>query len=218
MAPPVTVFGSAVFANAARVLACLEEVGAEYQVVEVDYMANEHKGADHLARNPFGQIPAFQDGDVMLFESRAISKYVLRKYSKPGQEDILREGSPEEGAAVDVWTEVEAHHYFPAIAPIVYECVVYPARLGAQPNQAVVEESLGKLRKVLDVYEARLSKHPYLAGNFFSFADLSHFPYTNYFMRTEHASLLDSYPHVKAWWGRVVARPSVNKICAGMVL
>lgn len=48
---PVTVFGSAVFANAARVLACLEEVGAEYEVVEVDYMAKEHKGPGHLARN-----------------------------------------------------------------------------------------------------------------------------------------------------------------------
>jgi len=49
--PPVTVFGTANFANAARVMACLEEVGVEYDVVEVDYMAKEHKGAEHLARN-----------------------------------------------------------------------------------------------------------------------------------------------------------------------
>ncbi|KAL6597920.1 hypothetical protein ACP70R_046725 [Stipagrostis hirtigluma subsp. patula] len=215
---PVTVFGSAVFANAARVLACLEEVGAEYQVVEVDYMAQEHKGAEHLARNPFGQIPAFQDGDLMLFESRAIAKYVLRKYTKPSQEDLLREGNLEEAAMVDMWTEVEAHHYFPAIAPIVYECVVYPARLGIPPNQEVVDGSLQKLRKVLDVYEARLSKNDYLAGDFFSLADLSHFPYTFYFMTTPHASLLDAYPHVKAWWERVMERPSVKKTSDGMVL
>ncbi|KAL6615305.1 hypothetical protein ACP70R_037575 [Stipagrostis hirtigluma subsp. patula] len=215
---PVTVFGSAVFANAARVLACLEEVGAEYQVVEVDYMAQEHKGPDHLARNPFGQIPAFQDGDVMLFESRAIAKYVLRKYTKPSQEDLLREGNLEEAAMVDVWTEVEAHHYFPAIAPIVYECVVYPARLGMAPNQEVVNESLQKLRMVLDVYEERLSKNKYLAGDFFSLADLSHFPYTFYFMTTSHASLLDAYPNVKAWWERVMERPSVKTTSAGMVL
>lgn len=48
---PVTVFGTANFANAARVMACLEEVGVEYQIVEVDYMAKEHKAAEHLARN-----------------------------------------------------------------------------------------------------------------------------------------------------------------------
>uniref|UniRef100_A0A0A8ZS47 glutathione transferase n=1 Tax=Arundo donax TaxID=35708 RepID=A0A0A8ZS47_ARUDO len=215
---PVKVFGSAVFANAARVLACLEEVGVEYEVAEVDYMVKEHKGPEHLARNPFGQIPAFQDGDVMLFESRAISKYVLRKYSRSAQVDLLREGNPEEAAMVDVWTEVEAHHYFPAIAPIVYECVVYPARLGIPPNQKVVGESLEKLRKVLDVYEARLSKSKHLAGDFFSFADLSHFPYTFYFITTPHASLLDSYPHVKAWWESIMARPSVKKPSADMVL
>jgi len=51
MAPPVKVFGSAVFANAARVMACLEEVGVEYEVVEVDYTAMEHKGPQHLSKN-----------------------------------------------------------------------------------------------------------------------------------------------------------------------
>jgi glutathione S-transferase len=57
MAPPVvTVFGTANFANAARVMACLEEVGVEYEVVEVDYMANEHKGAEHLARNVCNRV------------------------------------------------------------------------------------------------------------------------------------------------------------------
>ena len=57
MVPPVvTVFGTANFANAARVMACLEEVGVEYEVVEVDYMAKEHKGAEHLARNVCNRV------------------------------------------------------------------------------------------------------------------------------------------------------------------
>jgi len=101
---PVKVFGSAAFTNVARVLVCLEEVGAEYEVVDVDFHTVEHKGPEHLARNvtrhssrsvhsfrlpntyipsyldrrnliyllslhfqPFGQVPAFQDGDLMLF-------------------------------------------------------------------------------------------------------------------------------------------------------
>ncbi|XP_066308931.1 probable glutathione S-transferase GSTF1 [Miscanthus floridulus] len=197
----VKVFGTADFVNAARVMACLEEVGMEYEVVEVDYSAIEHKGPQHLARNPFGQIPAFQDGDKMLFESRAIAKYVLRKYSKSAQVDMLREGNPEEAAMVDVWTEVEAHTYLPAIAPIFYECVVYAAEHGTSTNQKVVEESPEKVKKVLDVYEAHLSKskHLYLAGDFFSLADLNHVPYTFHIMSTPHASLFDSYPHVKAW-------------------
>ncbi|CAN6175646.1 unnamed protein product [Urochloa humidicola] len=212
---PVKVFGPAMSTNVARVLVCLEEVGAEYEVVNIDFQAKEHKSPEHLARNPFGQIPAFQDGDIVLFESRAISKYVLRKYKSP-EHDLLREGNLREAAMVDVWTEVEAHQYNPALSPVVYECLINPAMRGAPTNQKVVEESLEKLRKVLDVYEARLSKSKYLAGDFLSFADLNHFPYTFYFMATPHAQLFDSYPHVKAWWERLMARPSMKKLGATM--
>ncbi|KAL6597921.1 hypothetical protein ACP70R_046726 [Stipagrostis hirtigluma subsp. patula] len=213
---PVKVFGLKMSTNVARVLVCLEEVGAEYEVVDIDFQAKEHKSPQHLARNPFGQIPAFQDGDVVLFESRAISRYVLRKYSKSAGVDLLREGNLEEAAAVDVWTEVEAQQYNPAVAPIVYECLIHPAMFGAPTNQKLVDECVEKLRKVLDVYEARLSEHSYLAGDFLSFADLSHFPYTHYLMATPYASLFDSYPRVKAWWQGLASRPSAKKLSADM--
>nr|7ZA4_A Chain A, Glutathione transferase [Alopecurus myosuroides]7ZA4_B Chain B, Glutathione transferase [Alopecurus myosuroides]7ZA4_C Chain C, Glutathione transferase [Alopecurus myosuroides] len=213
---PVKVFGPAMSTNVARVTLCLEEVGAEYEVVDIDFKAMEHKSPEHLVRNPFGQIPAFQDGDLLLFESRAIAKYVLRKY-KTDEVDLLREGNLKEAAMVDVWTEVDAHTYNPALSPIVYECLINPLMRGLPTNQTVVDESLEKLKKVLEVYEARLSQHKYLAGDFVSFADLNHFPYTFYFMATPHAALFDSYPHVKAWWDRLMARPAVKKIAATMV-
>uniref|UniRef100_A0A453M1I7 GST N-terminal domain-containing protein n=1 Tax=Aegilops tauschii subsp. strangulata TaxID=200361 RepID=A0A453M1I7_AEGTS len=41
---PVKVLGSAAFTNVARVLVCLEEVGAEYEIVDVDFRSKEHKG------------------------------------------------------------------------------------------------------------------------------------------------------------------------------
>jgi glutathione S-transferase len=150
-------------------------------------------------------------------ESRAISKYIIRKYKSAEATDLLREGDLKEAAMVDVWTDVEAHQYNPALSPVVYECLIYPAMRGVPTNQTVVDESLEKLRKVLDVYEARLSNHAYLAGDFVSFADLNHFPFTFYFMATPHAPLFDSYPHVKVWWEtRLVARPSMKKLGATM--
>ena len=48
---PVKVFGPAMSTNVARVLLCLEEVGAEYEVVNIDMKALEHKSPEHLARN-----------------------------------------------------------------------------------------------------------------------------------------------------------------------
>ncbi|KAL6615182.1 hypothetical protein ACP70R_037452 [Stipagrostis hirtigluma subsp. patula] len=173
---PVKVFGPAMSTNMARVLVCLEEVGAEYEVVDVDFDAGEHKRPEHLARNPFGQTPAFQDGELMLFESRAISRYVLRKYKTEGV-NLLREDNLQESALVDVWLDVEAHQYNPAISPVIYQHYLIPMR-GGTPDQKLISESIEKMKKLLDVYEARLSNFKYLAGDFVSLADLSHFPYT----------------------------------------
>jgi glutathione S-transferase len=115
---------------------------------------------------------------------------------------------------VDAWTEVEAHQYHPAISNIVRQCVIMPL-IGGARDQAVVDENVGKLGKVLDVYEARLSSSPYLAGDFFSLADLAHFAFTYFLMAgTEYAPLLEKRASVGAWWGRIMARPAVRKVAA----
>ncbi|CAM0912774.1 unnamed protein product [Alopecurus aequalis] len=215
---PVKVFGHPTSTNVARVLIFLEEVGAEYELVPVDFLAGEHNSPEHVQRNPFGKIPAFQDGDLVLFESRAIAKYILRKHRASNNLDLLREQSSsiEESAMVDVWTEVEAQQYYPALSPVVFECIINPVMRGAATNQSVIDESLDRLRGVLGVYEARLGKSRYLAGDFVSFADLNHIPFTFYFMATPYASMFDEYPKVKAWWEGLMARPAVQRVCKNM--
>ena len=144
-------------------------------------------------------------------ESRAIARHVLRKH-KP---ELLGSGSLDQAAMVDVWLEVEANQYTAALNPILYQCLVSPM-FGGTTDQKVVEENLEKLKKVLEVYEARLAKHKYLAGDFLSLADLNHVSVTLCLLATPHASLFDPYPHVKAWWDGLMARPSVQKVAALM--
>ncbi|KAJ3702022.1 hypothetical protein LUZ61_005727 [Rhynchospora tenuis] len=209
------VYGVARYMSVARVIVCLEEVGADYQVVPVDFAVGEHKTPAHLARNPFGLIPAFEDDDLVIFESRTISKYVLRKYKSSDTDDLLRENNLTESTLVDQWLDVEAHHYDPLVFHISYNAFVLP-KIGGTGDQKLIDTNLEKLKKVLEVYEAQLSKTKYLAGNFISLADLSHFPATYYFMATPYANLFDNYPHVKAWWENLMTRPSLKKAAAGM--
>ncbi|RLM93597.1 glutathione transferase [Panicum miliaceum] len=143
-------------------------------------------------------------------ESWAISRHVLRKY-KTAEVELLRESNLQESALVDVWLEVETHQYNPAISPIIYQHYLVPMR-GRTPDQKLIGECVEKMKKVLGVYEARLSETKYLAGDFVSLADLSHFPYTVYFMRTPYASVFDSYPSVKAWWQELMSRPAVQRV------
>lgn len=116
---------------------------------------------------------------------------------------------------VDLWLEVESQQFSPAISPIFFQIFIVPM-LGGVADQSVINANLEKLCTVLDVYEARLSKAKYLAGDFFSFADLSHVPLMHYFMATPHASVVNSRPHVKAWWEAVSSRPACKKVTSAM--
>ncbi|XP_066363188.1 glutathione S-transferase 4-like [Miscanthus floridulus] len=186
----VKVYGWAMSPYVSRALLALEEAGPDYELVPMSHQAGDHRRPEHLARNLFGQVPVLEDGDLTLFESRAIARHVLHKH-KP---ELLGAGSLEHAAAVDVWLEVEAHQLHPAAVAIVIECI-FASYLGRERNQAVVDENVEKLKKVLEVYEAWLSQSRYLAGDFLSLADLSHFTIMHYFMATEYATLVEAHPH-----------------------
>ncbi|MGD7340629.1 glutathione binding-like protein, partial [Ralstonia pseudosolanacearum] len=210
------VYGVGLSTCTARALACLVEKEVEYELVPLNLMAGEHKQPPFLAKNPFGQIPVLEDDEVTLFESRAITAYVANKYKGQGT-DLLRHGSTKEIGLVGNWIEVEAHHFNPVVSPIVQNLVISPV-FGKPVDQAAVDENVPKLAKVLDVYEARLSESKYLAGDFFSLADLNHFPYMHYLMKTEVAALVNSRPHVKAWWEAVSSRPSFKTVAVDMTM
>ncbi|KAK3160859.1 hypothetical protein QOZ80_1BG0065980 [Eleusine coracana subsp. coracana] len=205
---PMKVYGPALSTNVARILVCMEEVGAEYELLPIDMTAGEHKSPAHVAGNPFGQVPAFKDGDLTLFESRAISKYVLRK----GGSELLRESNLSQSAMVDVWIEVEAQIFDTAMSAITFECLTKPTFMGGTTNYKIVEENVVKLTKALEIYEMRLSHYKYLAGDFISLADLSHTPMLRYLLVTPYASVLDAYSHVKAWITDIMERPNVMKV------
>ncbi|KAJ3702025.1 hypothetical protein LUZ61_005730 [Rhynchospora tenuis] len=201
------VFGPPKSTNVARVLVCLEEVGAEYEIVPMNMAAGEHKTPAHIVRHPFGKIPALEDGDFAIFESRAISRYILHKYKSK----LLLEDDIKKAALMDAWLDVEYGLFGPLAFVIIRNLIVNPMR-GEAIDQQAVDASVEKLKEVLEVYETRLSQYKYLAGDFISFADLSLFASTYYLISQTHGPLYDLFPHVKAWWEAIMARPSIKKV------
>ncbi|KAI3927948.1 hypothetical protein MKW98_023549 [Papaver atlanticum] len=197
-----------------RAMICLHEKEVEFELVPVDLYTGEHKQPSYLSKNPFGQVPLLEDDDLTLFESRAITRYVSEKYEKTGI-DLLRKDNIKEAALVNQWVEIESQHYNPVILPIIYEIFVSPIT-GQSPDKTVIDANVEKLGKVLDIYEDRLGNNKYLAGDFYSLADLHHLSYTYYMMKTEWASMINSRPHVKAWWEDISSRPAFVKVAEGM--
>lgn len=80
---------------------------------------------------------------------------------------------------------------------------------------------LRSLQKCLMMFMSWSSVAPstkYLAKNFYSLADLHHFPCTYYFMTSPWASLVNEWPRVKAWWEDISSRPASKKVAEGTVL
>jgi len=194
-----------------RVLACLHEKGLDFEFVPVNMAAGDHKTPAFLSLNPFGQVPALEDGDLKLFESRAITQYISHTYGDKGTQLIFAD--PKKMAILSVWMAVEAHQFESAASPLTFELVFKPL-FGMVTDPAAVEANEAKLAKVLDVYEARLAESKYLGGDCFTLADLHHLPILSYLMETQAKKLFTSRPHVSAWCADILGRPAWCKVQA----
>ncbi|GLJ52774.1 hypothetical protein SUGI_1124160 [Cryptomeria japonica] len=208
----VKMFGSGQAGCARRVLACLVEKGIEFEIVPVDILKGEQKKPEFLALQPFGKVPVVQDGDLTLFESRAIIRYFAEKYAAQGT--CLLGKSLEERALVEQWLEVEGQYFSSPAYELVVQVLIVP-KIGQPQDLALIESSTEKLDKVLDVYEERLSKSKYLAGDFYSLADLTHLPFIHYIVSaTDKGYLITNRIHVNAWWEDISTRPAWKKVSA----
>jgi glutathione S-transferase len=190
-----------------RVLLSLFEKEVEdFELVIVNVRKGEGKKPEYLKLQPFGLIPVLEDGDLTLYESRAIIRYIANKYE--GQGTALYGKDIKGRAKVDQWLEVEGQNFNSAIRSSLGVVSKPPI------DEVLLTEAIGKLGKVLDIYEDHLSKTQYLAGDFFSLADLSHMT-TGWklFDKYKQGSILfEGRPHVKAWWENISSRPAFKKL------
>ena len=148
---------------------------------------------------------------VLWAESRAITKYIAEEYANKGTQLLSPETKKK--AVSFVWMEVEAHQFDPAASKLAWE-LVYKKMFGMTTDPAAVEENEAKLAKVLDVYENKLSKTKYLAGECFTLADMHHIPNLQCLLGTSAEKLIECRPHVKAWVADITARPAWAKVLA----
>ncbi|KAL3676342.1 hypothetical protein R1sor_026290 [Riccia sorocarpa] len=181
------------------------EKDQEFELVRMDMKLPEYMNNF----NPFGKSPSYQDEDIILFESKAIMKYVATKFD--GQGSPLLGSTVHEQALCNQWLEVHSHSFTPPHRVISKAIFRNPE----QPDASVVKPALEAFEKVLDIYEARLSASKYLAGDSYTLADLTHTPFFYMFnaIADEGAQkLLTSRKHVYAWIQDISSRPAWKKL------
>ncbi|KAG2142276.1 glutathione S-transferase [Suillus bovinus] len=184
-----------------------KEKNIPYELIQVNFMKGEQKAPSYTAIQPFGQIPYIDDDGFILYESRAIARYLIRKY--PNQGTPLIPSDPKANALFEQAASIEAFNFNTFVQPIVNEKLFKPRR-GLQSNEELVSVLLGLLQSKLDAYEVILSKQKYLAGDSVTLADLSHLPYGTAFygLGGVFAEVFDSRPNLSRWWKDISNRPA----------
>jgi len=175
-------------------LACHEK-GIDYEMVEAMPGSID-------ALNPFRKIPAITHGDVTLYESIAILRYLERTFPGPKlwPEDSLG------AAACDQWASAVSDSLVNAALRYM------AARFGFLPVPAeMAQKYLDKTAEVVPIFDRQLGRHRFLAGEALTAADLFLYPLYAYFPDiAELRAIADKAPNCDRWAREMAARPSVK--------
>jgi glutathione S-transferase len=197
----IKIFGNPVSTCTRKVLMTLAETKTPFEMNVVDFTKGEHKQPAHLARQPFGQIPAIDDDGFAFYESRAISRYINEKVG-----GNLIPADLKGRAIMEEWISIETSNFTPHMMKFIYDGVFKRAQ-----EPAVLEAAGKGVETALGVMEAGLAKTAFLAGAQFSLADICFMPYFEYGMMTPAKAIVAKFPHVSAWWNKVSERPTWQK-------
>ncbi|XWW97037.1 hypothetical protein V2A60_005017 [Cordyceps javanica] len=211
--PAFTLYGAPGTTNTDRVRLTLAEGGfTDYELVHLDLHKGEQKSEEHKRRHPWGKIPVvvFPDG-FTLYESRAICKYLCKKYAIP----LLPRASDAEATALLEQAEsVEAAYFAAPAGTISFEKFAKNKFFGLPADEAAVSKALGALESFFDVVAALLRERRYMAGDDFTVVDLYYIPSIQKLIACGYGNVVFSRKAVGDWWERCINRPAVQRIVA----
>ncbi|MEZ5669657.1 MAG: glutathione S-transferase family protein [Alphaproteobacteria bacterium] len=162
------VYADPITVNCRKVIAGLKLMGADYTLHKVDYFAGEQKSDAFRAINPNAALPAFRDGDLVLWESNAILQYAADKL---GRADAYPTALAAR-ADVNRWLLWEAGSWFPSCYVYLVENCVKPL-LGGAPDPAVLASEADNFHKLAGILDDRLRGGGWLCGAGPTIADIA---------------------------------------------
>lgn len=205
--PSVTLFGAAYSVYTRIVRLALAEKGVSYRLEPVDIFAKEGVPEPYLARHPFGRIPAFEHGDLRLYEAGAITRYVDEAFPGPA---LQPEGAEPRARMNQMISLLDAYGFRALVWEVFFERVRVPQQGGAC-DEARISTGLETCRTCLATLERIRGRSRWLAGPEISLADLHAYPMMVLFaLAHDGAKLLGDFPKLIDWQQRIAERDSAK--------
>jgi glutathione S-transferase len=191
----ITVHGRATSSNVQIVMWAIGELALPHRRLDVGGAFGGTDTPEYLAANPNGLVPAIQDGDVTLFESAAILRYLGAKYA----DEPFWPKDASKRARLDQWADWGRSTFTPPMGQIFGQLV---RTRQSERNAATVASLEAQLRRIAGIADQRIGKGPWLAGADFTFADIPfghqlHRYFTMAFDRAETPNLVAYYERLK---------------------
>ena len=195
--------------NGWKVSIALEEMELPYEVRLVNIGRGEQFAPDFLRIAPNNRMPAITDPDgpdgapISIFESGAILQYLARKtgrFGGPTERDRI---------AVDQWLMWQMGGVGPMAGQAHHFLKYAPSLEPPQDLPYAKDRYRNEVARLYGVLDRQLADREFVAGDFFSIADMAIWPWAQNWQGQEQA--IDDKPHFARWLDTVGARPAVRR-------
>jgi glutathione S-transferase len=163
------IYGRKSSINVQKVLWALAELGRfegrDYQRIDAGLEFGVVQSPDYLAMNPNGRVPTLVDGEVVLWESNTIVRYLAATLG----DGALLPTDPAQRADVERWMDWQAGTFWAAVRVAFLGLTRTPE---AERDHAAIKASYRQASDLLRMVDALLTRQPYLARTGFSVADI----------------------------------------------
>ena len=198
--------GRATSSNVQTVMWLVAELDLDHKRLDIGGAFGGNTTPEFLAMNPMGRVPVLQDGDLTLFESQAILRYLAAKYSV-GDRSAFWPGDANKRAVADQWMEWAKVNFYPALThKIFWQLIRTPA---SERDHELVEKGTQELRDLMAIADRQIAQHGWLAGPEMSLADISFGTHLYRYFNVPFAR--SNLPALDAYYQKLQSRPAYAK-------
>jgi len=162
----ITVFGRNTSSNVQIVMWAVAELGLQHERLDIGHSYGGNDTPEYLSMNPMGLVPTIRDGDVVLWESAAILRYLAARYG----DEVFWPRDPAVRAPLDAWAE----WCKTALAPTFNYGVFVPSvrTPPSKQDKAAIAAAVEQTKPLVRMLDQRIGDGPWMAGDAFTFADI----------------------------------------------
>ena len=162
----ITVWGRTTSSNVQAALWALAEIEIDYERIDAGGAFGMVDTPEFKAMNPNSLVPVLRDGDMIIWESAAIVRYLGARYGS----ETFWPSDPARRAPLDMWAEWAKTTLVPALIGGLFFPLVRTREADRDP--ALVRSNAEKLKPIARMLDARLSVDTFLGGEEPCFADI----------------------------------------------